>query len=345
MVCYDSGSSTLPMSLVCIFCAIAHRLGLKASILNFPSRILARVEGWMDVDDDQPEYVIDVFEHGQVLSETEIADRLRFIGIPQSSARNFLHSATPSEIITRVGRNIIESLTREEGGIVGSNDNSRSAHAAVAALLFVQPMVDALPNILYQFPMDVFSIERDYIPIVQREGVEGLLMADRLRATQRSILERDSQTIQPRIRAQEIDPEKGDNKNIEYHIGTVFRHRRWGYIGVIKRWDPRCCADEIWVQGNNVDSLDNGGRHQPFYSISADDGSDRYIAQINIIPMKTVHISTFSRLITMHENIGGTFARADPERGLFIMDESHKRKYPEDAAWQQDILSRPVQTV
>lgn len=332
------------MSLVCIFCAIAYRLGLKASIINFPNRILARIEGWKDLEENeqQDSYILDIFEYGEVLSEADITNRLSFIGIPQTSARNFLHSAAPSEVVTRVGRNIIESLTREEGGIVGSNDNSRSAHAAVASLLFVQPMVDALPNILYQFPMDVFSIERDYIPIVQREGVEGFLMADRLRLTQRSILERDAQPIQPRIRAQELKPEEGDDKDIEYHIGTIFRHRRWGYIGVIKRWDPRCCADEVWIQGNNVDALDNGGRAQPFYSISADDGSDRYIAQINVIPMRSVHAHTIHRLINRHENLGWTFARADPERGIFVMDESHKRKYPEDAKWQEEVLSQPA---
>lgn len=328
------------MSLVCIFCAIAHRLGLRASIINFPNRILARIEGWMDMEvEDCESFIIDVFEYGEPLSPTEINNRLSFIGIPQTSAANFLHSASPSEVITRVGRNIIESLTREEGGIVGSNDNSRSAHAAVAALLFVQPMVDALPNILYQFPMDVFSIERDYIPIVQREGVEGFLMADRLRMTQRSILERDAQPIEPRLRAQE---RKEDDKEVLYHIGTIFRHRRWGYIGVIKRWDPRCSADEVWIQGNNVDALDNGGRQQPFYSISADDGSDRYIAQVNVIPMRSVHSQTIHRLINMHENLGWTFTRADPERGIFEMDESHKRKYPEDAKWQQDMLNRPI---
>jgi hemimethylated DNA binding protein len=183
--------------------------------------------------------------------------------------------------------------------------------------------------------MDVYSIESDYIPVVTREGQEGLHMADRLRTLQRLLLERDSADILPRLREAE---RTSDDKEIQHHIGTVFRHRRWGYVGVIKRWDPRCCADELWIQGNNVDSLDNDGRRQPFYSISADDGSDRYIAQINVVPMKTVHVHTINKIVSKHEDLGLTFSHAVPEKGIFVLEPGHRLKYPEDAAWQDEQL-------
>lgn len=334
-------SRTLPMSLVCIFCAVAQRLGLRASMIAFPSRIIARISGWASSnEDEQQSYILDIFEGGRVLSQEDIITRLSFVGIPANHAEHFLRSANPNELVARVGRNIIQSLQRDEEGAHGGNDTSRSAHAAVAALLFLQSnnLIDALPNIIQQFPMDVFSIEQDYIPVVTREGREGLLMADRLRSVQRAMLERDVAEIQPRLREKERKPELGDDKEILHRIGTIFRHRRWGYVGVIVRWDPRCCADELWIRSNNVDSLDNDGRRQPFYSINADDGSSRYIAQVNVVPMKTVHTHTINKLVDQHENLGLTFSHAIPDKGIFVMDAAHRLKYPEDAAWQDTTI-------
>lgn len=242
------------MTLVCIFCSIASRLGLRAFIIGFPQRILCRIEGWACGPDGAveesfppsishgtstlPFYVCDIFDGGKVLSNDELHRRLANIGIPPTQAGNFLHAARPSELVARTARNIITSLQQDDGDLSSHMETSRSAHAAVAALLFLQPnnLVDALPNILLQFSIDVYSIEQDYIPVVLREGAEGLLMADRLRKIQRAILERDAQEIVPRFRAAEREPEKGDDKEIMFKIGTIFRHRRWGYTGVIRRW-------------------------------------------------------------------------------------------------------------
>ena len=241
---------TLPMSLVCIFCSILDRLGLLSSVIAFPQRILCRISGWKgngvsparQDSAETEDHIIDVFEGGRTLGRDEINARLADIGLPPSHASHFLRPARASELVARVGRNIIQSLQRADGGIsAGSNATSRSAHAAVAALLFLQPnnLIDALPNLLHQFPMDVYAIEHDYIPLVVREGLDGeggSAMADRLRHIQRSMLEKDEAPIVPRLREQERKPELGDDKPILHHIGTVFRHRKWGYIGVIKRW-------------------------------------------------------------------------------------------------------------
>lgn len=329
------------MSLVCIFCAVAQKVGLRTSMIAFPSRIIARIAGWADKPEEGQEvHVLDIFEGGRVLSPEDINTRLSFVGIPANHAYHFLRPASPNELVARVGRNIIQSLQRDDEGAHGGNDTSRSAHAAVAALLFLQPnnLIDALPNILQQFPIDVYSIEQDYIPVVTREGREGMLMGDRLRTLQRVLVERDASEVQPRLREQEKNAEKGDNKDITHHIGTVFRHRKWGYVGVITRWDPRCCADELWIRSNNVDALDNDGRSQPFYSIHADDGSSRYIAQVNVVPMKTVHTHTINKIVDRHENLGLTFTHALPSKGLFVLDPTHRLKYPEDAAWQDEQL-------
>lgn len=278
------------MTLACFFCAIAQRLGLRAYIVGFPQRILARISGWVSQDgessDSAESFVLDVFESGRVLEPAELDERLQMIGIPVAQRQNFLHNATSSELVARVARNIITSLQQDDGFMRHAVATSRGAHAAVSALLFIQPgaLIDALPNLLQTFPMDVYAIEKDYVPVVLREGVEGLVMADHLRRLQQRIFEQDAREIRPRLREEERDASKGDDKVVEHYIGTVFRHRKWGYTGVIRDWvghnikatcppaltsamqDPRCCADEAWCAANNIADLDNGGAHQPFYS-------------------------------------------------------------------------------
>ena len=274
---FDSDLSTLPMSLVCIFSAIAKRLGLRTSIIGFPQRILCRIGGWRGQDaSSSRQYVVDIFAGGNALPDTELNARLGAIGIPPSSLGNFVHDASPVELVARVSRNIITSLQHNEFGASSNTESTRSAHAAIAALLFLQPnnLLDALPNMLHQFPLDVYSIERDYVPVLLRETDDGLLMASRLRRIEREILERDATDVLPRLRQQQRKVDEGDIQDIIHHIGTVFRHRKWGYVAVIRRWDPRCSADEVWMQANHIDDLEGGGRRQPFYAISADDGSE-----------------------------------------------------------------------
>ncbi|CAO1615071.1 unnamed protein product [Jaminaea pallidilutea] len=69
---------------------------------------------------------------------------------------------------------------------------------------------------------------------------------------------------------------------VQYGIGSLFSHRRYGYRGVIVGWDAQCDASPEWMRQMQVDSLPAGGRHQPFYNVIVDDGSSRYVAQCNI---------------------------------------------------------------
>ncbi|PWN24451.1 YccV-like-domain-containing protein [Jaminaea rosea] len=74
------------------------------------------------------------------------------------------------------------------------------------------------------------------------------------------------------------------NDAVEYGVGTVFTHRRFGYRAVIVGWDSYCRKGEAWIRQMRVDSLPSGGRHQPFYSVFVEDDSERNVAQCNIEP-------------------------------------------------------------
>ena len=70
-----------------------------------------------------------------------------------------------------------------------------------------------------------------------------------------------------------------------YHIGTLFRHRRYHYEAVITGWTRSCSTSENWVRTMDVDRLKRG-RHQPFYNVFVADGSSRYVAEDNIVEIR-----------------------------------------------------------
>ncbi|EPQ28386.1 uncharacterized protein PFL1_04213 [Pseudozyma flocculosa PF-1] len=125
---------------------------------------------------------------------------------------------------------------------------------------------------------------------------------------------------------------------VTYRVGTLFRHRTYGYLACTLGWDSRCAAPEEWIQNMGVDQLpppstiepgaarpqrDNiggtdaaaaavddewvasptsppvrggfkstrmkrdkrGGRHQPFYHSQVADGTRRYVAEVNVVPL------------------------------------------------------------
>lgn len=65
-------------------------------------------------------------------------------------------------------------------------------------------------------------------------------------------------------------------------VGTLFEHRAYGYRAVITGWDPECHAEEAWMRQMGVDVLPDGGRNQPFYNVTVEDGTERYVAQCNV---------------------------------------------------------------
>lgn len=78
------------------------------------------------------------------------------------------------------------------------------------------------------------------------------------------------------------------------------------------------------------------------YSISADDGSDRYIAQVNVLPMKSVSMHILTRILRSHEDLGHLFDRVDLGHARFVLNAGTRAKYPEDAAMEGEVLKGEV---
>lgn len=146
--CFTLNRETLPLSLTLIFCGVANRLGLRASLCNFPMRILAFIMAdpsaplpkesdtlssatqemfWLDVceyttvaydaHEPTPE---DPFarraswlqQRPPVLDREDIVEWISRMGIPPSD--DFWRPAQPESMVQRAARNILSSVQRAQ---------------------------------------------------------------------------------------------------------------------------------------------------------------------------------------------------------------------------------------
>jgi hemimethylated DNA binding protein len=101
-------------------------------------------------------------------------------------------------------------------------------------------------------------------------------------------------------------------KHVKYSPGTVFKHRLFGYRGVIMGATPSCEASEQWIQQMRVDDLP-GGRKQPFYWTMVD-VRDRpvqttYVAESNVIPISTQ---------VLHPDVSSIFRSYSSDVGRYV---------------------------
>ena len=67
---------------------------------------------------------------------------------------------------------------------------------------------------------------------------------------------------------------------IYYEIGSIIRHKRYGYRGVVVAVDGCCTASENWYQSNKTQPA----KEQPWYHILVNQsgGLSTYVAQSNL---------------------------------------------------------------
>ncbi len=95
----------------------------------------------------------------------------------------------------------------------------------------------------------------------------------------------------------------------ELEVGSLVRHRLYGYRGVIVDRDPACRADEEWYRSNATQP----DRRQPWYSVLVDGTNDiTYAAQSNL------ELDATARPV-VHPLVGQFFSRF--ENGVYIRNE------------------------
>ena len=124
----------------------------------------------------------------------------------------------------------------------------------------------------------------------------------------------------------------GDRSAVEHSIGQVFRHKQFGYRGVVVGWDAQCDRPAEWLAANKI-AQSRG--EQPFYHVIPDQPDcvrlfgepreSKYVAQDNMEPI----VDPEERAI-QHEHLMAYFTRYSPVLGSFMPCEELAFIYPDE---------------
>lgn len=284
----DPEHHSLPLITVAIFCFVAQRLGLEAYPCSFPMHVYAIVFTPDDQDlDGRPSIAsesmyVDAFRDPIEVSRLHLEAQLRAMGAG-AHPEEYLDKAEDTEIIIRSSRNIMHSVqTLQMTGnfALPTPDDSRTPlwyrqqpdfdkafYASLWSTMLLQTHHSSgmsrrrhyLPflceYVQQHCPWDADLVEKYIAPMFSRypERFETLRILELVRA-------KDAMEAMPRDRNAEID------EKVEYRVGQVFRHRRYGYEGVVVGWDALCGATDAWIDHMGVDNL-TGERNQSFYHV------------------------------------------------------------------------------
>lgn len=263
----------------------------------------------------------DPFKTHLEFTSPELELHLRSMGMATTpKPAQFLSASNTRELIVRVARNILESvrLTGPQPMPTFTGNWECSTHlpekhaalyAALTASVICGPpastrLLEHMCTLMQRdFGMDVGFFEEDMARLISDD--DAMLLHDicsavrKEDATPKKPMYRYARTIsapQPEPHPQPASTTTTTTSSsistttpvgffVRYRIGTIFKHRRYGYEAVITGWTPNCATNESWIRTMDVDKLKRG-RHQPFYNVFVGDGSSRYVAEDNIVEIR-----------------------------------------------------------
>ncbi|KAF8310618.1 Transglutaminase-like superfamily-domain-containing protein [Cantharellus anzutake] len=321
---------TLPLSLVAVFVAITNRLGIPSKAVGIPGHVHAFVP--LSPDAPSVRYHISSYDarnegiHIDVFNSDSqpFIDVIRLLRVGQQEN---LKPASTHDMVFRAGRNILTSAQLHQAALEAS-DLDLSIYAVFCIFLIpshvgiasAKGFIQQITSIVGQrYPLDVRPILQSVLAPVLAPPLRLLL-----ENVCTKLVEDDEEYHVPTAR-----------KPVRYFSGLVYVHRIFDYIAVILEGDDHCHASTSWIVRYGVDSLERG-RHQPFYTSAAADGSSRYVAEDNIIPIAHLRNSSYSDHPKRRH-----FIR--PEEGphgrlVFLPNKDVLRRFPEDVAKAQHYL-------
>lgn len=215
---------------------------------------------------------LDPFNTHQPIPLSVLASRLAFLVPGAGSARrtNYLLPSSPRALLIRTGHNVLRSINTNFPPQPSDVplDMAISVNDAAYAALFLLVLFPSTPSSLASnlaelrqhfaghFVEDLNNYITYVAPLTSGMGH----FAGGSDPLVKLIRDEDMHAKTPKTRSTIPGGE-----DVKYTVGTVFRHRRQGYIGVVYGWDAKCEMNDRWILGNGVDSL-SGGRRQPFYN-------------------------------------------------------------------------------
>ena len=272
----DPEHPSLPIISAAIYCSLAKRIGLDASCCAFPTHVHTAVRGRSGVTldgkvpaaaaDEADKMYLDPYGSSDEVGVSELRVRLVELGWNTTGGGHFFLSPSPTALIVqRTAQNLKASWSRarelmmapgsaaalDELKRLRSGDPELNLEAvlysAMWAGLLVTPasshhwdeiLESFLGRFVQNFSEDAWIVEKWLMPLYDnfvrnhprgrfrfgwQDARATLGMVHNLDARAPTVNRRYTQDICAKVR---------------YRIGQVFRHRRYGYVGIINGWAP-----------------------------------------------------------------------------------------------------------
>ncbi|EXU94599.1 transglutaminase-like superfamily protein [Metarhizium robertsii] len=360
---------SIPLISSAIFCSLAARLGLNAQCCALHSHVYAIVfaqSGYTldgDVVDsyhEQPERMyLDPYGLDNEVPASDLQDLLAHYAW-QTSTDAFLAPAPPQTMVLRTAQNIKATFARilelqddahpELSQLLRGND-AMNVDAALYSAMWSSLMLtppdtfewnDRLASFLHRFagswPEDVWLVEKYLWPMYNsftalRHGFARHVNRGLGDPWDHWRLVRDQDDLIPPMSRRDLD----GNQSVTFKIGQVFRHRRYGWIGVITGWPDQGTQHlPVATSRDTDDESDTAapGEHprvpvrlpnQFYFMCFPSNGSEP-----NIIAADNIELIDDFRDIddNMFPVAGKFFRRFDPESCRFVSN--MKEQYPDD---------------
>ncbi|KAK4194978.1 hypothetical protein QBC40DRAFT_289796 [Triangularia verruculosa] len=372
----ESEHTSLPLIAGAIFVCVAQRLGINTACLNFPGHVYVSVEppAGEDLDGElvwgrkRPTALhrmyLDPFSSDHEIPIDYLRAKLAEHGWPSNDGSASFHPSPVPIVVQRMAKNIktswaevyslpendpkITSTGRLRSGVPLRNLNTARYAAMWAELITKDPSnlrwSDTMSNLLNEcfqhWPEDLWIIERYLLPVYKRHesAVRNLNIVHRAGwqhvpdiIRMMNNLDSRGSTVCHRRYTEDI------HRTVRYKIGQVFRHKRYGYVGVINGWRTRQMRLPEPHTVSFQDAQEEGGRLEMFEGRSGHRQADKIFY--------TCVRPSYSRLRIAQENVeiitdpslipdelftaaGKYFKRFDRETCTFVSN--IREYYPDD---------------
>ncbi|KAF7303238.1 F-box domain-containing protein [Mycena kentingensis (nom. inval.)] len=304
---------TIPISLVHVFVFLARHIGIEASPVEFPGRVLAHIPSPPGVDD----FLVDVFAASIVSLRTDLPEMLMHIGVPPDNIERYISPCGAGPMLLRSARNIFASL-RHTGTV---------PQAAVYVTVCIHLLLASEPQLVAHLLSSVPPLDPLYCSTFLAD------LQPFLHGPSARLLEKlcEGALEQEAVDAEIIRARDPDRK-VAHYVGMAFEHRVYGYTASIVGWDAQCTATEEWRAAMKVADLARGA-NQPFYHVLTVDGSQRYVAEDNVGPIPLtaeLAMEFLEKVNILSRYFSDAYTHPDSHRGRWRLSPELQRQYPDD---------------
>lgn len=226
-------------------------------------------------------------------------------------------------------RSLLRGLLRAAGRLeaAGASVGSEASRFVLPGGLPASGSASLKELVRHQFRYGAMLAPGPQVDALLDNGLQALQMANQ-RAT---ALAAGSTEVTPLPTASPVVEEEEEvavvkTSETRYSVGQVFRHRKYGYRGVVIAYDPVCRASPQWVAATGAASLPSG-TDQPFYHCLVDirdrpEAQVSYVAEDNIELLETPSVPLTPALLVQrvvaHPLINRYFADYRPLEGAYV---------------------------